>query len=98
MIEHDWDTLPRHLSAWPDFPHYREDWEIWGHRIEVLLNGAVQKGVLAFDMDEGWIMREELHGDGNPAIRRFDRAKGAISYERVTGAVEVRWADVGKVG
>lgn len=56
-------------------------------QIDVFLNGAPQKGVVAADTDEGWI---DVHvRDTNGRIERYDAGDGP-RIARFHGVVELR--------
>jgi hypothetical protein len=79
---YDRDGLPLRMSV--DAPnHVWED----GARLEISLDGIVQKEVVAFDREEGWVFRNKLR-DGEVYVDG-----GEIARETVTGEVTVRWKD-----
>ena len=59
-----------------------------GTRIEVLLDGAVQDHVTAYDCQEGWLTRHTTDPAGYVVL---DAARERVLIERRTGVVTVRW-------
>lgn len=56
-------------------------------KIEVYLDGVLQKHVVTADTDEGWLLRLKEDDKGNLFI---DHTTNRIAAERCTGKVEIR--------
>lgn len=78
-------NIPRAMSMRTDSPVYRDDAQIIGRSIEVLVDGAVIPRVLGYHCDEGWVHSFRVNEQGRVCI------SGNRLEEIVTaGAVAVR--------
>jgi hypothetical protein len=55
-------------------------------KLEVLLDGEIQRFAIAADDHEGWVIRHRTNRDGHVVIDK----DGAVEYEKVRGKVVIR--------
>jgi hypothetical protein len=75
---------PRRLAADPNHAWYDP---FWVTAVEVKLDGVIQKCVILYDADEGWVERYKSTPDGKIT---------GLATEHIGGKVEVRrWPGTG---
>jgi hypothetical protein len=80
--------IPRRFSCRPHDPFFDQGLVArMSDRVAVLLDGVELAEVTSWDVDKGEIVRRARRPDGNFMLDE----RGACTFERLNGAVEVRW-------
>lgn len=76
-------SIPRRLSV----DDANIDWDV-ANRLDIRLNGEIQKYVSEYNIDGGYIVRRATDENGN---FKLNEAKDEVVSERVNGVVTVTW-------
>lgn len=80
--------IPRRLSARRDDRYFDQEMVArMSDRVAVLLDGVELAEVASWDVEKGEVIRRRRNHDGGFMLDET----GTVTFERLTGRVEVRW-------